>query len=151
MMLNGMVNNTLGVARDMDRLFDSMMTGRPAPGYRYARPLAIMPAMTLWHDQDNLYLEVDVPGIRMEDIDLRVTAEDITLRAARHAKTTDDAELLRQERAFGAMERCIPLPTAIDSDNIDATLHDGVLSVTLPKAPENRPRTIEIKALPNAS
>lgn len=137
------------VAREMDRLFDSMASAQPfglVPAACGQRPY---PPLNLWEDDANAYVEAEVPGMAMDDLEVLVTDEELTLTGTRGA-TREDAQALRRERPTGSFERTISLPVAIDADRVEARLADGVLSVTLPKVAASKPRRVAVRALPDA-
>lgn len=136
------------IARDMDRVFDFPMAAQAF----VARPLASgpsadagVPALNMWRTDDALHAEAELPGYRMDDIEILATEDTLTLRGTRQITTPENASVLRAERAAGAFERTISLPVAIDIDRVGATLRDGVLRITLPLAAEVRPRRVSIQ------
>src|SRR5690606_11388939 len=95
---------------------------------------------------DAFVLAVDVPGVAPEDIELQVTAEGVTLRAERKVVPPEGYSTHRQERGAFRIARSWSLPVAVDPDAAVAEVKNGVLTVTLPKAPEEQPRRITIHA-----
>lgn len=91
-------------------------------------------------------LTVDLPGVAPEDIDLQVTREGLTLRAERKVVPPESYSTHRQERRSWRFSRSWTLPVPIDVDETVATVANGMLTVTLPKAAEVQPRRIDIKA-----
>lgn len=126
--------NTL--SREMGRFFDDMAqsekrdTGAP---------------VSIWEDDSHYYFEFDVPGIQSENVDVSVVEDVLSVSTKRVAP--EGRPLLRQERSYGQSERKFSLPARVDADNIEASLKDGVLTVTLPKAPEATVKKIEIKTV----
>ncbi|MEZ6234815.1 MAG: Hsp20/alpha crystallin family protein [Phycisphaerales bacterium] len=136
------------MARDMNSVFDFPMA---APAFA-ARPFASgpiagagVPTLNVWRTDDALHAEAELPGYRMDDIEILATEDTLTLRGTRQITTPENASVLRAERAVGAFERTISLPVAIDMDRVGATLRDGVLHITLPLAAEVRPRRVSIQ------
>jgi HSP20 family molecular chaperone IbpA len=95
---------------------------------------------------DNLELKVQLPGISSKDIDLSVTGESIFVRAERKVEPPKGYSAHRRERASYRFEHAWTLPMPVDSQKADAQLQDGVLTVTLPKSPNARPKQIAVKA-----
>jgi HSP20 family protein len=151
MLRNAIVNNPLGVAREMDRLFDSMMSSQPFGFVPTIRSQWAYPAINVWEDQDHLYAEAELPGLKMEDIEVLVTDDQLTVRGNRTVDVPDTARALRRERAVGEFERTVGLPVPIDTEGVEARLTDGVLTITLPKAAAVKPRKIEVKSLSASS
>lgn len=138
-----MQENMRRMQREMDRLF-----GRWAPAFERRPELAVSyPAVNLWEDDDFVYAEAELPGIRMENLEITVSAADqLTIKGERKPPAPGKAEWHRQERGFGTFERCMDLPTRVDAGKVEARLENGVLSVKMAKSPEARPRKIPVKA-----
>jgi HSP20 family protein len=131
----------------MDRLFERMFEDMP----RYQRewsPASSFPAVNVWEDEKNLYAEAEIPGIRMEDLDVSVIENELILKGERKVTADEKATFHRRERGVGTFSRVFRLPVDIDADRVEATLRDGVLQITLPKAEAAKPRKVEVKALP---
>lgn len=97
-------------------------------------------------NNSNFYLEVDLPGVTKEDIDINIENGVLTVSAIRKYKneiTKDDYYLC--ESIFGKFERSYVLPENIDSDKIDASFSDGCLKIELPKNEKAKPKAITIK------
>lgn len=95
-----------------------------------------------------LRLGADLPGYAIEDIDLSLEDDVLTLKVAapKHAALPEGFVLLRSERVRAGFEWSVQLPYAVDVNAITATLDNGRLNVVLPKAPEAKPRTIPVRA-----
>ena len=125
------------VNRLFDRLFDLEPRYRGSPAY---------PAVNLWEDDSNIYVEAEVPGLSLEDLEIFVSGDEVTIRGKRKAEERPGAVYHRQERPAGEFTRVITLPVEVQADNVEARLANGVLTVTLPKVEAARPRRIEVKA-----
>lgn len=112
-----------------------------------AAPQAAYPALNLWDDGESFYAEAELPGFRIEDIDLAVAGCDLRIRGKRETPSAKDRAVHRQERPSGEFSRTIMFPAEIDADRVQAGLKDGVLRILLPKAPTAKPRKIEVKVL----
>ncbi|NJK90517.1 MAG: Hsp20/alpha crystallin family protein [Blastochloris sp.] len=88
-------------------------------------------------DKDNFYLQVEVPGFRREDLKLNVVDQVLTIQGRRKSWKDENAE--------STVERAINLPEQVDPEKISARVEDGILSITLPKREEVKPREIQIK------
>ncbi len=126
--------------REMDRLFDGYLgaNGRTPQAAGY-------PALNLWEDDDNLYAEAEVPGIAMENLEIYVTGNELSIQGERKPTEESGAVCHRQERGMGQFRRTVTLPVDVDSDKVDAKLNHGVLTLVMPKAEVARPKRIEIK------
>jgi HSP20 family protein len=105
------------------------------------------PLLNAWEDEHNFYVEAELPGLALEDLDISMTDRNtITIKGSRREPTVEGGQWHRRERAFGEFERSLELPGAVDADNVEASFKNGVLTIKQPKAPELRPRKIEVKA-----
>jgi HSP20 family protein len=92
-------------------------------------------------------LKADLPGVKSEDIDVSVKGDLLTVSGKREQeKQTNEEHWHMVERSFGSFTRSFTLPEAVDTKALDAELKDGVLTLTLPKAPEAKPQRVQIKA-----
>lgn len=98
---------------------------------------------SVWEDEQNVYIELDAPGMTEKDIELTVQDGYLRIRAERKCERQSSGY---DTRTYGRFEQRIALPAAVDADKVTAKLSHGVLSVILPKREEARPRRIEIKA-----
>lgn len=133
------------MTRDIDRLFESLA---PASSGSIERTKGrIAPPVNVWHDEQNLYAEAELPGISAEDIEVSAQSDTLTIKGSRrvvHEEQTGG--MIRAERFHGSFERTLSLPVEIDPDQVSASLKDGVLTVTLPKAQAVLPRKIAVNA-----
>lgn len=99
----------------------------------------------VWEDADNLYLEMELPGLTADDVKMHYEDELLTVEGEKKAPEREgDCHL--SERRYGKFSRSFKLSDVVDPDSITATFKDGILTVTLAKRPETKPRKIEIKA-----
>ncbi|MFQ5649839.1 MAG: Hsp20/alpha crystallin family protein [bacterium] len=104
------------------------------------------PAVDISEDRDNFYLHADLPGLTKDDV--RVKYEEGVLTVTGEKRTSreeKDVNYHRTERAYGKFERSFRITSQILADQISADFSDGVLSVTLPKAEEVKPKEIEVR------
>src|SRR5437762_11355616 len=103
------------------------------------------PALDLYQNNDNVVAVVELPGMRKEDIEISLHDGTLTISGERKRESGsngDNAE--RTERYVGAFRRSIALPTQVDANKVSATYRDGILTVTLPKAEEVKPKQIQV-------
>ena len=133
------------VQSEMNRLFDGVF-GRPAPTAGFDRVWA--PAVDMYETKDELVVTAELPGVNENGIKLSMTGDMLSLRGER-AQSQDMKQegQYRGERWFGKFERTLPLPFPVQSEKVKATYRDGVLTITLPKAEENKPKEIKIDVL----
>ena len=104
------------------------------------------PPVDIVEQDDALIIRAELPGLKTEDIDIRVENGKLVLRGERKQdRQTDDTKVYRLERVYGTFTRRFALPTSVDSSKISAAYKNGVLEVTLPKADEAKERKVEIK------
>jgi HSP20 family protein len=127
----------------MNRLFSdafSRTAGEEATG-------AWLPAVDIYEQGDNLVLQAEVPGVGRDDLDVRVEGNVLTLSGERkQQKEIKDEQFHRLERSYGKFVRSFTLPVGIDTDRIKAEFRDGLLTLTLPKAEEAKPKRIKVLA-----
>ena len=126
---------------EINRLFDTPFTGLPE-GEVFN---TWSPALDLFEDKDHLVAQLEAPGLKKEDIDVSLHDGVLTIAGERRQeKPVEQKQGHRTERYYGRFQRSIALPKAVDSSNVKATYNDGVLTVTLPKTEEAKPRQITI-------
>ena len=104
------------------------------------------PAVDFKEGEHENTLEADLPGMKIEDIEVTVMDNCIILRGERKRDTeTSEKGTHRVERRYGAFERCFEVPGGFDAEKINAQFDGGVLCVTLPKREEAKPRQVEVK------
>lgn len=134
----------LSTLRDeIDRLFEGPLTG-------FARTSQLLsgwtPALDLHEDKDNFVVKVELPGMKKEDIDVTLHEGALSISGERKSdEKFEDAEVYRSERFYGRFQRTISLPAAVAADKIKAQYKDGVLTVTLPKTEEAKPKQINVQ------
>jgi HSP20 family protein len=102
------------------------------------------PALDLYQNNDNLVAVVEVPGMRKEDIEISLHDDTLTIGGERKHQSGNGNKAERTERYVGKFRRSISLPTRINPDKVQATYRDGILTVTLPKAEEAKPKQIKV-------
>lgn len=124
------------LTREMDRMFERVQT----PAQRAV-------GLNAWRDADDVIVEAEVPGFRLEDLHVAYQHGTLTVRGERADEAPEDARTLRNERALRRFERRLRLPLDIEDERIDATLTNGVLRIIMPVAESAKPRRIEVKAI----
>ena len=129
--------------REMDRLF-----GRWGSAFRTWPERAVSyPAVNLWEDDDFVYAEAEVPGLKLQDLEITVTGDtQLTLKGKREPVVPEKLEWHRQERGFGSFERVLTLPVPVDASKVEAHLENGVVAIKIAKSPTAKPRKIPVKA-----
>lgn len=134
------VSSFTQLGREVEHMFGDILRASDSvfgPSRRF-------PALNVWEDGDQVFVQVEVPGLKREDVEVEVLGEELTIRGRRDIPGDDDATYLRRERGTGEFERVLTLPIEIDREKIAATLKNGVLTITLAKHPQARPKRIEV-------
>jgi len=102
------------------------------------------PAVDLYQNTDNIVAVVELPGMRKEDIEISLHDGTLTIGGEQKREGSGNDKAERTERYVGTFRRSITLPTRVDASKVNATYRDGILTVTLPKAEEVRPKQIQV-------
>jgi HSP20 family protein len=103
------------------------------------------PALDLYQSSDNVVAVVELPGMRKEDIEISLHDGTLTISGERKRASSSREKAERTERYIGTFRRSITLPTRVDANKVSATYRDGILTVTLPKADEAKPKQIQVR------
>ena len=128
----------------MDRLFEeSFVRMRGWPSVLGAEALAL----DMYETPESVVVKTAVPGVKPEDINITITGDVLTIKG--EAKTEEELEkanYIRQERRYGSFQRRVQLPASLLPDKAEAKFEDGVLTLTIPKSEEAKPKTIKVEA-----
>jgi HSP20 family protein len=138
-------DRTFGALDDFRRRMDRLFEGFDARWGANEAYGANGPRAELRDTGTELVLEADVPGLTDKDIQLNVTQDTLGLAGERKADAPEGYSVHRRERGFQRFSRAWALPTRVDTERVEATVKNGVLTVTLPKAADARPRQISVK------
>ncbi len=127
---------------EINRLFEQAM--EPTNGESLFGRRAF-PPINVWEDAENVYAEAEIPGVGLDDIQINVVGNELSIKGSRACECKEDVTFHRRERCIGEFTRFLTLPTPIDADKVEAALKNGVLTITLPKAQAAKPRRIEVK------
>ena len=117
---------------EFDRLFESPLT-------------AWSPALDVREDKDSFIIRAELPGLKREDIEVSLQDGALVISGERKfEKAEEGVEVHRQERYYGKFQRALTLPEPVAADKVKADYRDGVLTVTLPKTEEAKPKKIDV-------
>jgi HSP20 family protein len=104
------------------------------------------PALDLYQNNDNIVAVVELPGMKKEEIEISLHDGTLTISGERKSESTNGngEKAERTERFVGKFRRSIALPVQVDANKVSATYRDGILTVTLPKAEEAKPKQIQV-------
>ena len=104
-----------------------------------------VPALDVFEDDNNFTVQVELAGMKKEDFDISLQDDVLTISGERKSESEKrEGESFRSERSFGAFSRSITLPSPVKAEGVKASYEDGVLTVTLPKAEEAKPKKIQV-------
>lgn len=126
---------------EMDRLFSGVSRDPDSGWFGFGRG---QPAVNVWEENDALKVELEVPGVQGDQVDLSVVGGELTVKIDRPDAKQEGATYHRRERPVGSFSRVLRLPADVDADRVDAELRNGVLLITLPKAESAKPRKIQV-------
>ena len=127
---------------EIDRLFDV-----PLAGLTQTSPWMSgwTPALDVYEDKDHFTVKAEVPGMKKEDIEVSLHEGTLTVSGERKEEAASkESGLYRSERYFGRFQRAVDLPASVVGDKVKAEYRDGILTITLPKAEEAKPRQINV-------
>jgi len=129
---------------EIDRLFE-------APLVELARTSQLFsgwtPVLDMHEDKDKIVVMAELPGMKREDIDVSLHDGSLSISGERRSEGKyESAEVHRAERFVGRFQRTVTLPSPVAADKVKAQYHDGVLTITLPKTEEAKPKQIDVQA-----
>lgn len=143
----------LSLWRSFDRLanlrdeFNSLFDAPTWPNARQSQLFSgWTPAVDLYQSNDDVIAVIELPGMRKEDIEISLHDGMLSISGERKEESPQGEKDGRSERFVGKFRRSISLPTRVDANKVNATYKDGILTVTLPKAEEVKPKQIKINA-----
>ena len=120
-----------------DRLFDAVG----------GRQESWLPAVDVFDTQDAVVLKAELAGMNPDDIQIEVEDNVLTIQGERKfEEKVDEERYYRVERRFGSFQRSLALPQGVKADQIEAAYDEGILTVTVPKAEQEKPKRIEVQA-----
>lgn len=125
---------------DMDKFFDDFHSGVSKKG-------DFTPAIDIYENKNNVIVETQLAGIDPEDVTISIENDIITISGKSEKKQeVEEKDYYRKEIRRGSFYRSFPLPTAVIDTKASAETHDGVLKITIPKAPAEKKKTVKITA-----
>jgi HSP20 family protein len=127
----------------MQRLFES----EPSNDRSEAAAAGVFPPLNVTQDANNYYVRAEVPGIKASELSISAVRNQLTIAGKREIPPEQGhVSYHRRERAEGAFNRTLTLPTELDADRVDARCVDGILTLTLPKTEAAKPRQVVVKS-----
>jgi HSP20 family protein len=135
----------VSLRQSMDRLYEDSFV-------RTTRALALFgdavhAPIDVYQTPDEVVVKASLPGVKPEDVEMSITDNTLTIKAeTKGAEEVKREDYLYREHHHGSFVRSITLPRALQADKAEATSENGILTLTIPKAEDAKPRTIEVKA-----
>ncbi|MDZ7330814.1 MAG: Hsp20/alpha crystallin family protein [candidate division KSB1 bacterium] len=128
--------------REMDRMFDTFFGTSSEVA---ESTLAWYPSVDIKETKDDFVLTAEVPGINKDDIKISISENTLTIKGEKKEEKKEETENYhRLERRYGTFQRSFTLPTQVEDKKVKASYKDGVLTITLPKKEEVKPKEIPI-------
>ncbi|MBD3880378.1 Hsp20/alpha crystallin family protein [Phormidium tenue FACHB-886] len=129
--------------RQFDQVFDGLMTQNPIEPT--SESFSWAPAVELNDTGDTLVLRAQLPGINANDLDIQVTREAVAIAGEhRHEQKTEENGFFKSEFRYGKFRRVVPLPVAIENEQVQAEYKDGILNLTLPKVTKAQNKVVKV-------
>ena len=130
------------IQREMSDLLDFLSSTPYVEGYANTE----FPPIVISTNENNVFVRAELPGIKVNDLDIQVVEDVLTIRGERKpVNETAKVTYLRRERNYGTFARSIMLPEKVDVEKVEASYKNGVLMIKLPKAGESKPKQVVIK------
>ena len=104
------------------------------------------PALNVYAHQDEIVITAELPGVKEDDLDITVHRDTVTLRGQRQDQPEGAQGYHRRERRTGSFGRTFSLPFNVDPDRVEAKLRDGILTLTLHRPEQDKPKRIRVSA-----
>jgi HSP20 family protein len=129
----------------MDRLFEDSFVRPSLPIAYFGETMGA--AVDMYQNDKEVVVKASLPGVKPEEVDISVTGDVLTIKGEhKEEEETKEKNYFRKEIRYGTFSRSLQLPVAVKSDKAEAVFENGVLTLTLPKAEEAKPKQIKVKA-----
>lgn len=126
----------------MDQLFQESVV---QPRMAAVTPRAL--AVDMYETDEAVVVKTAIPGVDPEDIDLSITGDTLTIKGEiKVDEEIEEADCVCRERPYGAFARSLTIPVSVEAGEAEAEFKDGILTLTLPKAEELKPKAIKVKS-----
>jgi HSP20 family protein len=133
----------MSLRQAMDRLFEDS----------FVKPSSAWPELgigelpiDMYQTDNDVVVKASLPGVKPEEVDISITGDTITIKGEhKEEKEVKEEDYLRRERRYASFNRSLMVPVSVKSDKAEATFENGVLTLTLPKAEEVKPKQIKVK------
>jgi HSP20 family protein len=130
--------------REMNRMLDTFLRGGVVDDGSFGNFWS--PAVDIREDKDAYFVEVELPGLTKDEVKITMENNILTIQGEKkQEKEEKRRDYHRSERVYGSFQRSFTLPSSVKNDKIEAQYKNGILTVTLPKVEEAKPKAIEVK------
>jgi HSP20 family protein len=137
-------SDILSMQREINRMFDSFFRGGAQDDDSLFS--AWTPPVDVAEHDDAYEVKVELPGVSKDDVKITMQNNILTIRGEKKQESeSKNSGYHRMERTYGAFQRSFTLPSSVRADKVDAAYKDGILTITLPKAEEAKPKQIEVR------
>ena len=132
-----------GLQREIDRLFNEFAQLTPPSGVAN-----LVPSIEIAETDDAIEISAEMPGLERDDVDISIEGDTLTIRGEKRVEEDQggNRNVQHTERTYGVFLRVLELPPGIDPNSVQATMSNGVLTITIPKPSKPEPKRVEIKA-----
>jgi HSP20 family protein len=139
------LSELMSLRQAMDRLFEDSFV-RPSRALAALTEVSL-PTLDIYQTPNEVVVKAALPGVKPEDVSIDITGDTLTIKGETKAEEEVKREdYLYQERRYGAFSRSVVLPGGLKTDKAEATIEDGILTITIPKAEEVKPKPVKVKA-----
>jgi HSP20 family protein len=134
-----------GLKHEMDRLLERLGRSEGERLMANGERLMFIPSAEMKETPEEIHLKLEIPGLEAKDLDIEVTEQSVSISGERKSEIkTEEQGMVRSEFRYGKFQRIIPLPTRIKNDVVNAAYKDGILTLTLPKAEEEKHKAVKV-------
>ena len=138
-------SDVVNMQREINKMFDSFFRGGSTEE-GLSGTSAWAPAVDVAERDNEYQVKVELPGVSKDDVKITMQDDILTIRGEKkQEKESKASSYHRVERSYGSFQRSFTLPTSVRHDGIEASYREGILTITLPKAEESKPKQIEVK------
>ena len=135
--------------REINALHNAMTRALQTAGTGFGDELttsgSFVPPVDIYEDENSISLRLEIPGMKQEDLDIRLENNTLTVRGERKFEKEEKEENFhRIERRYGSFTRSFTLPNTVNTDDVNADYRDGVLEIRLGKRAETKPKQIKV-------
>jgi len=135
----------VGVQRDINRLFDNFFHSGSQTEETMATSY-FAPAVDIAEQENEYVVKIELPGVAKDDVKISVESNTLTIKGEKKQENEQKSKNFhRVERSYGSFQRSFTLPSTVKNDKIDAVFNSGILTITMPKSEEAKPKLIEVK------